>query len=229
MEVEHINDDTIRVRIENADLEARGYTFLDLLGNQKQIETFFYSILEEGDIDEEFQESDAVTFQVMPSKNGLELFISKSADVHEDFLAGADFNGYDDMPSTEDYRRFDEMRRGKKSKDEVIDADEPTVADKKKPDNQNLVIEFKFFEQVIQLAKIFQTESGFSSLYQFNGMYYLVVKFMNDEFSLRTPKEETAMVLEYGEKSQVSPEILLEHGKLLIEEVALETIRYHFK
>lgn len=226
MEVEHINEDTIRVRIENADLEARGYTFLDLLGNQKQIETFFYSILEEVDIDEEFQESDAVTFQVMPSKNGLELFISKSADVHENFLSGAEMEDYEDLPSTEDYSRFDELRRGKRSKDEVVDKEE---SNKKERDNQTLVIEFKFFEQVIQLAKVFQTESGFSSLYQFNGMYYLEIKFMNDEFSLRTPKEETAMVLEYGEKSHVSPDVLIEHGKLVIEEVALETIRYHFK
>ena len=96
MEIEHINEDTIRVRIENSDLEARGYTFLDLLGNQKQIETFFYSILEEVDIDEEFQESDAVTFQIMPNRNGLELFISKNADMHDNLFAHMDIEDLDE-------------------------------------------------------------------------------------------------------------------------------------
>lgn len=40
MEMENINENTIRVLIENSDLEERGITFLDLLGNQKQIESF---------------------------------------------------------------------------------------------------------------------------------------------------------------------------------------------
>ncbi|MDN5831978.1 MAG: adaptor protein MecA, partial [Tetragenococcus halophilus] len=32
MEMEHINENTIRVLIKNEDLAARGITFLDLLG-----------------------------------------------------------------------------------------------------------------------------------------------------------------------------------------------------
>ena len=64
MEMEHINENTIRVLIKNEDLAARGITFLDLLGNRKEIEKFFYSILEEVDVEEEFKGSDAVTFQV---------------------------------------------------------------------------------------------------------------------------------------------------------------------
>lgn len=225
MEIEHINDDTIRVRIENSDLEARGYTFLDLLGNQKQIETFFYSILEEVDIDEEFQESDAVTFQVMPSRNGLELFISKNTDVHEDFLTNLDFEGSDDpnANSNKDYSRFENHQ------DLNRDEEEPAESVQDEADDHRIVVEFQYFEQMIQLARIFQTESGFSSLYQFNGRYYLELNFMNDEFSLRTPQEETALVMEFGEKTKISSEVLLEHGKLIIEDVALETVRHYFK
>ena len=227
MEIEHINDDTIRVRIENDDLEARGYTFLDLLGNQKQIETFFYSILEEVDIDEEFQESDAVTFQVMPNRNGLELFISKNADMHENFLSNVDFKDYEDSNSKSDYdySRFEKQSEAQEDAGEQPDF----VQNENEPDNHRIVIEFQVFEQVIQLAQFFQTESGFSSLYQFDGTYYLELSFMNDEYSLRTPEEETALALEYGEKSKISSDVLLEHGKLIIEDVALETVRHYFK
>lgn len=80
MEMERINENTIRVVIGNDDLTERGITVLDLLGNHKQIEGFFYSILEEVDVDHQFQDNDAVTFQVLPNRNGLELFISKNAD-----------------------------------------------------------------------------------------------------------------------------------------------------
>ena len=52
---------------------------------------------------------------------------------------------------------------------------------------------------------------------------------MNDEFSLLTSKEETALVLEYGMESKISPDVLMEHGVLIIEDVALETIHHYFK
>lgn len=85
MEMERINENTIRVLIDNDDLSARGITILDLLGNHQQIEDFFYSILREVDTDHQFQNNDAVTFQVMPTNNGLELFISKNdSNVAED-------------------------------------------------------------------------------------------------------------------------------------------------
>lgn len=222
MEIEHINDDTIRVRIENDDLEERGYTFLDLLGNQKQIETFFYSILEEVDLDNEFQESDAVTFQVMPNRNGLELFISKNADVHENFLSNVDFNEYNEAQLNQDYNRFE---KNPKEKDENNNQDDLLEAES---DKKQIVVAFKDFEQVIQLARVFQLNIGLSSLYQFDDRYFIEFYLLEDEYSLRTPKEEMAIILEYGEETKISADVLAEHGKLLIEEDALETIDYYF-
>ena len=78
MEVEHINDDTVRVYIRSEDLAERGFTFVDLLGGHKEVESFFYSILEEVDVDNQFKGSEAVTFQVIPKGDGLELYISKN-------------------------------------------------------------------------------------------------------------------------------------------------------
>src|SRR5690625_1935692 len=127
MEIEHINEDTIRVTIENADLEERGITFLDLLGNQKQIEKFFYSILEEVDIDEEFKESEAVTFQVMPNNNGLELFISKGTNFQYNLPSLDDFNN--DSPSINHFNEDesdksddveDYSKQGHKTKEVVL-------------------------------------------------------------------------------------------------------------
>ena len=224
MEIEHINEDTIRVRIENSDLEARGYTFLDLLGNQKHIETFFYSILEEVDIDEEFQESDAVTFQIMPNRNGLELFISKNADMHDNLFAHMDIEDLDedDHESEKEFQPFEKYKNfGQPNK-------EKSESPKIEPDNQKIVVEFSTFEQIIELARIFQIEAGFTNLYQYTDKYFLEMSFLNDEFSLRTPQEEKAIVLEFGLESKISADVLIEHGQVIIEDVALETIRHYF-
>ena len=78
MEMERINENVIKVLIGVKDLEERGVNFLDLMGDQSRIEKFFYSILEEVDTERQFQDSDTVTFQVIPNSDGLELYISSS-------------------------------------------------------------------------------------------------------------------------------------------------------
>ncbi|WP_263848831.1 adaptor protein MecA [Lacticaseibacillus thailandensis] len=80
MEMERINADTIRVFLGSDDLKSRGIKMLDLLSNHEDIEHFFYGVLEEVDTKHEFAGNESVTFQVMPSSGGLEMFISRNHD-----------------------------------------------------------------------------------------------------------------------------------------------------
>ncbi|MFO8069058.1 MAG: adaptor protein MecA [Alkalibacterium sp.] len=213
MEIEYINDDTIRVVIENTDLEERGITFLDLLGNQKQIEKFFYSILEEVDIDEEFQESEAVTFQVMPNNNGLELFISK----------GTNFKEEVDSLDTLKEQIDDNINQNEESLDEI---DEYTKGDNT---TKKVVIALESFEQMISLSKSLFLESGMSTLYSYKNRYYLHLTFFVDEMVEKTSDEEIAIALEFGNKTNTTPEVLNEYAEKIMEKNALELTRYHFK
>lgn len=219
MEIEHINDDTIRVKIENRDLEERGITFLDLLGNQKQIESFFYSILEEVDIDEEFQESDAVTFQVMPNNNGLELFISKGAQFKEEL------NDEIDEESTTDPVRMLNEKLSKNVKPDGLE--EYLKAQDVK--SREVIFMFRNFEQVIMMAQEFSLESGASTLYKYKDQYYLHIVFFVEEMVIRTMEEEIAHILEFGEKSRISSEVLDEYAEVIMDNSALELIRHYFK
>lgn len=216
MEIEHINEDTIRVTIENTDLEERGITFLDLLGNQKQIEKFFYSILEEVDIDEEFQESEAVTFQVMPNNNGLELFISKGSNFKEDL------SHVDDLKETLSSSALT---------DNLKDANDDEVEDYINQDNETkeAIVILRNFEQMIHLSKVLYLESGASNLYTYDNNYYLHLVFFTEEMNEKTSDEELAIALEYGEKSTISSEVLQEYAEKIMETNALELTRYHFK
>lgn len=218
MEIEHINEDTIRVRIDNTDLEARGYTFLDLLGNQEQIEEFFYAILEEVDLDNEFKESEAVTFQVVPTPNGLELLISKNPDIHENITTNTELT--DLILDTEEEKEIEELEEDSESIESDI---------KWEAEDKDIVIEFNHFEHIIQLAQAVEEVNGFSSLYQYNEKYYLDFQLIRDDYSLRTFEEKIAMILEYGGESKLNSDILAEHADLLIEDHALETIYHYFK
>lgn len=219
MEIEHINEDTIRVKIENTDLEERGITFLDLLGNQKQIESFFYSILEEVDIDEEFQESDAVTFQVMPNNNGLELFISKGAQFRDELNSNIE-----ESSMVDPVKMFNEKLSQNTKEDGV---EEYMNAQDTK--TKEVVFVFQNFEQVIMMAQEYYLESGLSNLYKFKDQYYLHLVFFVEEMTFKTVDEEVAQALEFGEKSTISGEVLDEYAEKIMETSALELIRHYFK
>ncbi|MDA9462985.1 adaptor protein MecA [Enterococcus mundtii] len=216
MEMEHINENTIRVMIGHEDLEERGVSFLDLLGNHREIENFFYSILEEVDIEEEFQSSEAVTFQVLPKGDGLELFISKNMPDEE---IGQN------NESTLNSADVSEFLQGQMlANEEESDLTESTTASE-----QRAIFVFSDFEQVIQLANDVQLESAWTDLYQLEERYYLVVHFWMENLNQTDVENQYARILEFAEKSTRTPEALNEYGKQLMERNALERVKFYFE
>ncbi|MGP6138915.1 MULTISPECIES: adaptor protein MecA [unclassified Jeotgalibaca] len=218
MEMENVNENTIRVVIESSDLEERGITFLDLLGNQKQIESFFYSILEEVDVDNQFLETDAITFQVLPKGSGLELFISKG-DTDE-----IDTFDEDDFDPTEHILDIMNQHTENISEDKtepLLEENELGILD--------MMIKFNEFEDFIEASKRFYLESGNSTLYHYQDAYYLAIDFFIEEMTETNLETQIAVILEFGEESSISAEVLGEYGKLIMHKDALESARHYFK
>ena len=214
MEMEHINENTIRVLIKSEDLAARGITFLDLLGNHNEIENFFYSILEEVDIDEEFKGSEAVTFQVLPKGDGLELFISKN-------LPPEGMENFDDMSdgSTEDIT--DMLKKHVASQLQETES-QPELGNR-------FIFELNSFEAMVQLASEVYLDSVTTNLYQMNDRYYLEVQFMDNDTTDIEVEYALAYLMEFANRTQVTSEVLAEYGKIIMEHDALELTRYYFK
>jgi len=229
MEMERINDNTIRVLLGNEDLAARGITVLDLLGNHKQIEGFFYSILEEVDKDHSFATNDAVTFQVMPSQSGLELLISRNNPDEQDDDDSDDFN-LADLGNVEEVPDFIKQQlQGLDDNQSDEPVDEGSYIDAKDSHQQAVVIKLADFEDLISLANVLRLEGGASDLYQYKNDYYLVLTFFDNAISAQEAQDEIAVALEYGDRSNISADVLSEYGKLLMPTSALETVRYYFK
>lgn len=223
MEMEHINENTIRVLIENADLEERGVTFLDLLGNHKQIENFFYSILEEVDVDEQFHESDAITFQVLPNGNGLELFISKGGPINDqlDFSSASENLNSDEFSQYIKKQMVKNLNKSEKENENEIENTED--------ETKEIVLRFDQFENMIALSKMMHLDNAISNLFMYKGRYYLNLIFSINEMTERSSDEEIALALEFAEKTPVTQGILEEHGKVIMENKALELTRHYFK
>lgn len=261
MEMERINENTIRVLIGNDDLQARGITVLDLLGNHKQIENFFYSVLEEVDTDHQFQDTDSVTFQVLPTRNGLELFISKNnkgvdtkqllnnesqanggqshkvshsskstnGQLGDEGLTNSlkkALHGHDSAPSSDDYQKMLAQQQNSQGSNSNNVAHHLSASS----GSMTKVVEATDFEDMIHIAELVQSDGVKSDLYQFNHRYYLVLKFFDDnDHTAGSINDTMAVIYEYANQSRQTADFLAEHGKKLMEQSALELLRYYFK
>lgn len=221
MEMEHINENTIRVLIENEDLAERGITFLDLLGNHKQIESFFYSILEEVDVEEQFQETDAITFQVLPNRDGLELFISKNNSTSE----GMNLTELSEGMNSDELTEFVKSQMMKEATEDSTEEHEDTIEKKYTEE----VFRLASFEEMVQLAKEVYLQNVQTNLYEMNNEYFLQVTFYTDELSDEAIHDAKAQLLEFSRKTKTTPEILSEYGQLIMRQTALELTRHYFK
>lgn len=217
MEVERINDDTVRIKFDNSDLNDRGISFLDLVGNKDESENFFYGILEEIDMYEDFKDSEAVTFQVMPKKNGLEIFISKGADVDHAYIHELAHSDYD----PEDGLDLSELL------DEFGDSDDSKVSTN--IGRPNTMVAFNNIEELMLLIGNIDTEYLNSKLYYYENVYYLYAELLDTEIHTDTYRTLLfSKIEEFGEKMTVSLEVLDEHGDCVIKDLALETLDYYF-
>lgn len=214
MEVEHVNENMIRVFLANHDLEERGVDVLDLLGNRKQIESFFYSILEEVDTDHKFSKDQAVTFQVMPNTKGLELLITRIPSKMDDKTT--DFNLSDeDSAKTE--------VEAKATEDTTDSATSSTAK------QQVILVSFDQFEDFVDLSRNLVLEAGQSDLYQYQGRFYLKLTLFVDELRNLNVDDIQAIAAEYGNLETQAPETIAEFGQEVMSQTALELARYYFR
>lgn len=230
MEMERINDDLIKVLINAEDLEKRGIDFLDLIGDQPGIERFFYSILEEVDIDKHFQESEAVTFQVMPNADGLELYISRGSYAEMDEFWADEFSR-----RVKDHRTKKTEKKSGNSKNVTKNTsfNHPINREFQKEVNtyseiQPKIVMFKNLDSFLAVAnEINPIFNNKSSLYYMNNQYYLYIDKCPTFFG-NTEYEQFMYILEYAEPTTTTKDILEEYGELIREDDALDFFAKNF-
>ncbi|MFB5194594.1 genetic competence negative regulator [Neobacillus sp. KR4-4] len=91
---------------------------------------------------------------------------------------------------------------------------------------EDLMYEFDEFEDIISLAKRLSTVNIFGgSLYVWNNRYYLIMDNLKSEKNIKA----ACVLSEFGNASILSPYVLAEYGKRIIEQQAVETILHFFK
>ena len=220
MEMERINDDTILVRIENEDLQERGTSVPELLANPGEIEEFFHSILVEMDVIDQFEDSEGMSFQVMPNPEGIELYVTKYVEKKDIEADSERFvrNLVDTIQHSLGHRM------GKPKKEKKV---EVSIEKEKTLEPLDCTVFFDSFEDFVQLAKMYPYNVQKSSLYRYSNYYFLHV--YQDVIGEEDFTADLALLREFGEFSRVSWEVVQEYGEVMIKDKAIETAKKYFK
>lgn len=242
MQVDHINENTIRVRINKNELAHRGLKVLDLLGDKQKIQQFFYSILSEVDTDHTFTQGVPVTFQVMPNNGGLDLMITKikpdDADNLRQMIEPMNSETNQTQAEPDSRRSFFDLD----PKDDVNTELDPIKEEKLESSNQENAVNTQYWKfqnhhsysfdelgNLVELADSLKVSDLASSLYYLRGKYYLKLAFLDENYAELKPADAWAIANEYGIKiDDQEMKTVKENGKCLLNRDALDYIRYYF-
>ncbi|MCI5775409.1 MAG: adaptor protein MecA [Aerococcus sp.] len=215
MEMEYINENTLRVFIDADDLAERGVSIIDLLQNRNEVEHFFMSILEEADVSNKFQQSDSVTFQVMPKKGGLDLYISKAQDDSDD--GKQQIEQLLKAIAEDNNDQVNELQHAKNEEFPYTD------------DGMYLttVFEFDTLEDLVNISQDTDLEDYhiIYKIYHYKDHFYLVASFEEMEFDVFNLKNVGYYILEFAHFAPFNETVLQEHGELILADNSLSPLR----
>ena len=233
MEMKQISDSTIKITIQLEDLEERGMEMADFLVPQEKTEEFFYTILDELEMPDNFLDSGMLSFRVTPKPDKVDVFVTKSKlDKNLSFEDLADLPDMDELShmSPDEFLKTLEKSIFEKSKEDIeavqsletAEAEEgeqlsQEAADEQSAENAERYIYYILrFEDIKAAAAFAQTvdyKIDLSELYKYDSAYYLTILVDVEGFPERYL---LAKMREFADDSDITRAVLQEHGHLLL-------------
>jgi len=227
MEIERINENTIKFYISYVDIEDRGFEREEIWYNRERSEQLFWQMMEEVNNKEDFTIDGPLWIQVQALEKGLEIIVTRSQLSKDDEFSDhpLDDKAIIDLPVEERIEKLLESKFGRSK--EIAE-----LKENEEEETTELSIAFKFneFEDVIQLSHYLQDiyECTEKSLYSYRDNYYLFVKFLETLPEGDDHWDLISQILEFGTKSKISIHVLEEYGKVVFKEKALSQIKALF-
>ncbi|ARK31461.1 adaptor protein MecA [Halalkalibacter krulwichiae] len=213
MDIERVNDTTIKFYITYTDIEDRGFDRDEIWYNRERGEELFFEMMNEAnDRDDEFELEGPLWIQIHALDKGLEIVVTRGQ--------VSDGNVKLEIPVSD-----------RDSGDtNLIDLMAGNEEDELEPANDHLeiVIGFRDFEDIISLSHNFFIDDLYNELYHFEGTYYLYVVFNDERYNEDEQDDMLSQMLEYGYESDISIYRMMEYGKEIVKENALPVIRTSF-
>jgi adapter protein MecA 1/2 len=222
MEMERINEHTVKFYISYVDIEERGFDREEIWYNRERSEELFWEMMDEVHNESDFSLEGPLWIQVQALDKGLEVLVTK-AQISKD---GSKL----ELPLPEEkLREFPVDERIEELLDQhfQVERNNDLLSDEEEEEVLRFIISFKDIEDLISLAHRADFSHVKNRLFQFEGRYYLFVEF-DEHYTEQEIENWLSLLLEYGHDSQVTIYRLEEYGKEIIHENALATLAKHF-
>lgn len=218
MEIERINENTVKLYISYVDIEERGFDREEIWYNRERSEELFWEMMEEIYDEDGFISDGPLWIQIQALDKGLEVLVTKAQ-------------------LSKDGQRL-ELPIPEERPDSIpIDHDIENILDQNfhvKHYNHTDVVEFEFviefkdFEDLISLANRQNSTEYQTKLYSYNNYYYLYVHFSEEIFDEDEIENALSILLEYGEESSYTVHRLSEYGKIVFNEDVFSQLNQYF-
>lgn len=213
MDIERVNDTTIKFFITYKDIEDRGFDRDEIWYNRERGEELFFEMMNEASDNDEFELDGPLWIQVHALDKGLEIVVTRGQ------VSGGNVKLEIPVSHDKDHDEQDLVDLMSGNADGKVD---------KTSEPLEIVIGFNDFEDVISLSHNFHINDLHNELYHFEGTYYLHVIFDDETYNEDQQDDMLSQILEYGFESDISIYRIMEYGKEIVKANALPVIRDSF-
>lgn len=221
MDIERINENTVKFYISYIDIEKRGFSRDEIWFNRDKSEELFWEMMDEINDESDFEVEGPLWIQVHAMEKGLEVTVTR-AEINRD---GKKLESPFEVDEKGQY--FSNMSESSSEEQSFDEFTGPFT------DSNELQNEFTFqlsdFEDLIPLAKRVKLPSYVStSLFAYKERYYLYVKADAELMDEEEIKNMASMISEYTAKSNITVHRLEEYGKEIMADEVFEQIQKFF-
>ena len=246
MEMKQISETTLKITISMEDLEERGMELKDFLIPQEKTEEFFYSVMDELDLPDNFKDSGMLSFRVTPRKDRIDVFVTKSEINKEiNFEDLAAFDDVSNMSPEEFFKTLEQTMLSKgdteaheklgkieemmeSAVEEVLTEQaqtEPSEDDINPSDYVHYVFDFQTLEAVVAFAKAIDFPVEASELYKDGGLYHMTILLDLQNHPSYYANLMYARLLEYASTGKKTRAYLQEHGLEMLADDAVVKLK----
>ncbi|MBY0221708.1 MULTISPECIES: adaptor protein MecA [Sporosarcina] len=215
MEIERINENTVKFYLSYGDIEDRGFSKEDVWYNRDKSEELFWDMMDELGDDTEFEVEGPLWIQVNAMNEGIEVIVTRAH-----------------LPKNAESSQFPfGIEDPEELFDPIFDAINETEEDSEEEVQVNdKLFVFRDFDELIPLAsQMASLEDPFETqLYAFEGRYYLNLRFDYTLIDTKRAKDIISMITEYGILSKMSIHRIEEYGTAVMESDAFAQIDKYF-
>ncbi|KXH79784.1 adaptor protein MecA [Sporosarcina sp. HYO08] len=211
MEIERINENTVKFFLSYMDIEERGFTREEVWYNRDKSEELFWEMMDEINDETEFEIEGPLWIQVHAMSGGIEVTVTRAQ-------LPADGEAMESPFDLDDPKKF--FQQVGESSDDLLN-------DQSFEWDENMFV-FEEFENLIQLANRVAESEVQTSLYSFEDKFYLQVIYDTDKMDDAQKTDIFSVISEFGTTSNMTIHRLEEYGTIVMESDVFETIKQYF-